>query len=77
MLLRKIPQDNIDQAGKVTLGVWLDLPFLTDTFFPVSVLVAGNRLTVCKTFSVDEKQHRREEERNSLVGQYVFYIHLQ
>lgn len=31
-LFRKIPQDNIDQAGKMTLGVWLVLPFLTERY---------------------------------------------
>lgn len=31
-LFRKISQDNIDQTGKMTLGVWLVLPFFDERY---------------------------------------------
>lgn len=62
---RKIPQDYIDQTGKVTLGVWLVLPFLTALSgkryrFSGS---SGSRLMGRKTFSVSTRSSTEEKRK--------------
>lgn len=80
MSFRKIPQDYIDQTGKVTLGVWLVLPFLKARYALSGkrCLVVGSRLTACNLQRILCRREAARERRRGkeFVGGAIRVLYL-